>query len=294
MNARRASPLPARSLLERAADIHDFASFTRPATDPRPAGRPISTPSRFASIDLDALRNAGCIIPGEPAGMIAEEFRLVKRHLLQPGGAARDRLILVTSAQPGEGKTFCAVNLALSMASERDIEVLLVDADFTRPGVLARLGVPEGAGLMDAVTDPAVDVERCIVRTDVRGLSVMPAGRVIHDGNEYLASARAASLLAGLVERHPSRVVILDSPAVLAASIAADLARHAGQALLVVRADRTVEADIAEAIGLIGACPHIRLLLNDAAFNARRRRFGPHYGAPQRPPFVPGEHGLVQ
>ena len=282
--------IPSRSLLERAASLQDFTILTRTPGDARPQGMPISTPSRFAAVDIDGLRDAGYIIPGDAVDALTEEFRLVKRRLLRNASQPRDRLILVCSALPGEGKTFCAVNLALSMASERDSEVLLIDADFARPGVLATLGIQDGAGLMDALTDPAVDVERCIVRTDIPGLSVMPAGRAVRDDSEYLASSQAASLFARLLERNPARIVILDSPAALAASTASELAHHVGQALLVVRADRTREADVHEAIGLLRGCPNIQLLLNDASFNAARHRFGPRF---TRALSDPGEYGRV-
>ena len=97
-------------------------------------------------------------------------------------------MILIASPQADEGKTFCAVNLALSMASERDFEVLLVDADVTRPSVLSTLGLEAGKGLIDALADPSVDVEACVIRTDLGSLSVLPAGRAANEATELIAS----------------------------------------------------------------------------------------------------------
>jgi len=229
-------------------------------------------------IDRDALRSGGFIEPDLPGGALAEEFRIVKRQLLRAmaDGGDKARNILVCSAQPDEGKTFCAVNLALSLAAEKDHEVLLIDADFPKPEILAILGLEAGAGLTDALADPGCDPESLIVRTDVRGLSVLPAGRPSADVTELLASERTRELLARLA--HPRRIILFDSPPALMASQASVLATHVGQLLMVVRADRTTEADLREAVGLLSGCDEIRLLLNGTAFEVTGRRFGSYYG----------------
>ncbi len=147
------------------------------------------------------------LVPGGPITALAEEFRLVKRQLLltaravaaKDGARAADRarMILVCSAQPDEGKTFCAINLALSMAAEKDMEILLVDADFAKPDVLGRLGLPEGPGLLDALAGTVANVEDCIVDTDMPQLSVLPAGTRTNNDTELLASDRARAILDG-------------------------------------------------------------------------------------------------
>lgn len=238
-----------------------------------------------AGVDRKSLGERGFIVPDSPAGPLAEEFRIVKRQLLlgmgagSPVSADKRRTILVCSAQPDEGKTFCAVNLALSLAGERDMEVLLVDADFPKPEVLSILGLEaRGAGFVDALADPSLDPERLVIRTDIGGLSVMPAGRYENDVPELLGSDRTALVLARLTEGRPKRIVIFDSPPALMASAAAALAAHVGQLLLVVRADRTNEADLKEAAGLLSGCPQISLLLNGTGFAATGRKFGSYYG----------------
>jgi protein-tyrosine kinase len=284
------------SLLERAAELYGFGSApaiarssqpepAEPAPEPvRRSFLPALTETR-AEVDRDSLRERGFIVPEAPAGPLAEEFRIVKRQLLLGMGAGssvpadKRRTILVCSAQPDEGKTFCAVNLALSLAGERDLEVLLVDADFPKPEVLDILGVEaKGAGFVDALADPSLDPERLVVRTDVGSLSVLPAGRYENDVPELLGSDRTARVLARLTEGRPKRVVIFDSPPALMASAAAALASHVGQLVLVVRADTTTEADLKEAAGLLSGCPQISLLLNGAGFAATGRRFGSYYG----------------
>ncbi len=249
------------------------------------ANLPAVTEAKAACVDRKSLAERGFIVPDSPAGPLAEEFRIVKRQLLLGMGAGssvsadKRRTILVCSAQPDEGKTFCAVNLALSLAGEREMEVLLVDADFPKPEVLSILGLEaQGAGFVDALADPSLDPERLVIRTDIGGLSVLPSGRYENDVPELLGSDRTAKVLARLAEGRSNRIVIFDSPPALMASAAAALAAHVGQLVLVVRADRTTEADLKEAAGLLSGCPQISLLLNGTGFAATGRRFGSYYG----------------
>ncbi|MBB5708852.1 AAA family ATPase [Sphingomonas xinjiangensis] len=241
-----------------------------------------------SAIDRALLREHGMIVPGAAITPLAEEFRMVKRQLLTTARAVaakgtaeagdRARMVLVCSARPNEGKTFCAINLALSMAAEKDMEILLVDADFAKPDVLERLGLASGPGLLDALSGAVADVESCILTTDVPQLSVLPAGALSNNDTELLASDRARAILDGLASANPRRIVIFDSPPALAASPASVLAFHVGQAMLVVRADETTESDLREAVNTLDACEHIQLVLNSVSFQPGGRRFGSYYG----------------
>ncbi|WP_267414569.1 MULTISPECIES: AAA family ATPase [unclassified Sphingomonas] len=239
----------------------------------------------IAHIDRGMLAEAGMIVPGAPVGPLAEEFRLIKRQLLitrervaEGGSPDKARTVLVCSAKPGDGKTFCAVNLALSMAAERDTEVLLVDADFAKPDVLDQLGIAQTPGLLDALSDSHLDVESLVIRTDVGGLSILPAGTKTATDTELLASARTRAVIARLLEANPRRIVIFDSPPALAASPASVLAMLVGQVLLVVRADRTPESELRQAVHQLDGCEHIALVLNAVSFVPGGQRFGTYYG----------------
>jgi protein-tyrosine kinase len=304
------------SLLERAAEIYDFAEVLRgraaPAVEPVAEDESGNLPPQAARqetgdsglrrnddifvrrndedgpvqpVDREALQQAGFVLPDGPVTGISEEFRIIKRQLLlaATGGKHGEKIphgerILICSAHAGEGKTFCAVNLALSLAAEKDVEVLLVDADFAKPSILSTLGLAGGPGLMDALADPEVDVQDCVIRTDIPKLSVLPAGRQTNADTEYLASAHTESVLDALTAAHPTRIVIFDSPPILAASPAAALAGHVGQAVLVVRADETTENALRDAVGLLQGCDNIQLLLNGVKFSPGGRRFGTYYG----------------
>jgi len=155
--------------------------------------------------------------------------------------------------------------------------VLLVEADFLKPDTLGRLGIPGGPGFVDALLDPDVDPESFVIRTDVPGLSVLPAGAKTNNVPELLASDRSREVLAKLVAGNQRRIVIFDSPPVLMASHATVLAGLVGRALVVVRADRTTEADLREAIGHLQGC-EISLMLNGAGLAVTGRKFGSYDG----------------
>jgi Mrp family chromosome partitioning ATPase len=298
-----------QSLLERAAELYDFGAVLRApaaAPEPEPVVEPAAAPvveqvetppvqrvlraleagiahqpvfSEVAAIDRGALAQAGFIVPEGPVTGVAEEFRLIKHQLLADMERSNSRSVLICSAQPRAGKTLCAINLALSLASERDLEVLLVDSDFLKPDALAALGVDgAGPGFVDALAEPDSDPESFVIRTDVAGLSVMPSGRKANNVPELLASDRTREVLAKLDAGDRRRIILFDSPPALMASHATVLAGHVGQALVVVRADHTTEADLRETIGLLSGCGHVGLVLNGAGLAVTGRKFGSYDG----------------
>lgn len=252
------------------------AAAPQPAPAPE-APRAVAFSGPYVSIDRDHLRDGGLIVPEDPVTGLLEEFRIVKRELLadaRAGGGALARRILVCSPHPGEGKTYCATNLAIALAAERGIEVLLVDADVVKPSITDRLGIQAELGLMDALADPDILPESLVMRTDIDGLFVLPAGTATARDAEYLASTRTAAVLDRLTQGARERIVIFDTPPALAASAAAELAKHVGQALLVVRADETSRAALEDAQQLLSACGDIKLLLNATRYSPSGRRFG--------------------
>jgi exopolysaccharide/PEP-CTERM locus tyrosine autokinase len=269
-----------------ALDLGDDFMAPDPTPSPAPAQPRSRGPAggRRGKLDQAALRTAGFILPGGPVTGLAEEFRIIKRQLLRTASgktgldADKRQTIMVCSASPGEGKTFCAINLALSLASEEELEVLLVDGDFNKPEIPSILGLENGPGLIDAISHPQADPNDFVVQTDFGRFSVLPAGRKANNVPELLASERTRQVLASLTEGHRQRIVIFDSPPVLMASPASVLASKVGQAVVVVRADTTTEARLREAVALLSGCDHVSLLLNAAGFAATGRRFGSYYG----------------
>ena len=279
------APQPEPVSIEQPVEEANLPVPAQPAASPpaviEGSAKAIALSGEQVEVDFNRLRERGYIDPHGQASALAEEFRIVKRQILEAarhGGSGYARRVLVTSPHEDEGKTFCAVNLALSLAAERDLEVVLIDADIGNPSVKELFGLPSRAGLMDVLADPDCAVESHVLKTDIDGLWLLPPGRQTSHASEALASRRTAEMFERLTAQAPNRIVLVDSPPALAASPAAEIAKHVGQTILVARADRTGKTALEAAAQLLSACPDIKLVLNDANFSPSGRRFGSYYG----------------
>ncbi|MBU1265918.1 MAG: XrtA-associated tyrosine autokinase [Gammaproteobacteria bacterium] len=224
--------------------------------------------SQVQSINLARLHRMGVVSPDAEKSQIAEEFRIIKRPLIANAfgqGAARVKngnLIMVTSSLPGEGKSFCAINLAISMAMEMDRTVLLIDADVAKPRIPEYLGIHADKGLLDVLQDKDLKLSDVLIRTDIAKLSVLPAGRTYKRATELLASAAMTRLIEDIGNRYPDRIILFDSPPLLATSESSVLATHMGQIVMVVEAERTSQDAVREALSHIQSCEVVGMLLN--------------------------------
>lgn len=267
----------------RAGGSKDLVSRTTGTSTPArliPAAIEPAHPSRRASrIDISRLRASGYLPEAGQERRFADYYREIKRPLIQKALAAEAsadlRVILVTSALPGEGKTFTTLNLALSMAREHDISVLLVDADVPMRQISRALGVPGELGLMDVLHDETKDVESLVLRTDVPGLDLLPAGDLADDATELIASARMARLATQLCVRNPRRLVLLDSPPLLVSSEARALVQVPGQVVMVARSGQTPQQALQDAVALVDKKRLSGVVLNDAPTATGR---GSYYG----------------
>ncbi len=238
---------------------------------------PVLAPSKHTAVDFAALRAAGGIVPEEHDARIRDEFRRIKRPLLShidtppAGDHGPPNLILVVSSMPGEGKTFTALNLAMSIASEPDRSALLIDADFPRPSVTKMFGLQGEPGLVDALLNEALSLTDVIVATDIPGLSILPSGKPVENAAELIASRRMLGFAQQLAAER-SRVVLIDTPPLLARSEAVALVKLAGQTILVVQADVTEQRAVKNSLQLLEGVPNVSLVLNQCA-----RAFGFDY-----------------
>ena len=239
--------------------------------------------SRRVEIDLEALALAGIVSPNAPRSRVADQFRVIKRPLianaLGKGAAvvAKGNLIVVTSALPGEGKTFTAINLAMSIATELDCTVMLVDADVSRPSVMRVLGLPPGPGLLDMVQDESLNMSDFLLRTNIDKLTVLPSGTQHPRATELLASDAMTRLLDDMARRYPERIIVFDSPPLLLATESQVLASHMGQVVVVVQAEKTPQSTVLQALATIESCP-IKLMLLNQAKTAATEGYGYGYG----------------
>lgn len=267
----------------------DTSSVPRPITKQAAAtASPVLVPtgrrqSAQVSIDLALLEAEGYLVPTLARSELAEEFRQIKRPLLHHAQSAdrvtdpRASLIMVTSAIAGEGKTFCALNLAMSIAMEIDTSVLLIDADVIRPSILGRMGLPNTRGLLDVLADPSLDLSEVMLRTNVSKLSVLPAGTANARATELLTSESMDRLLTELATKYADRVVIFDAPPLLLTTEGKVLASRVGQVLMVVAASQTPRAAVLQAFAAVEACPVVVSLLNRCRDPLQMRNFGYYY-----------------
>ncbi len=229
-------------------------------------------------MDYDYMASLGMVTPDSERNQVAEEYRQIKRPLLLNAfgeGALSNtnrNLIMVCSARPNEGKTFTAINLAMSIALERDRTVLLVDADVAKPSLARVLNFPVTAGLVDFLADPHRRLADLILQTNMPKLRILPAGRRHSHSTELLASDGMQILAQELADRYPDRVVIFDSPPLLATSEAAVLGGLMGQVVMVVEAEKTKREELKEALGLLKQDQYVGLVINKS-----NRPFGADY-----------------
>jgi len=230
---------------------------------------PPSTPR--AEVNLARLASAGYLQPDDSESEVANEFRKIKRPLIKAcqGKSAvpieNANRIMVTSSVPGEGKSFVALNLALSIAMERDSTVLLIDADTTRPRLSQLAGIDSKYGLLDLLGGGKVDVSNALFRTNIERLTLLSAGVPRRQATELLASTAMENLLEHLASRYSDRILIFDAPPLLGAPEPAVLASHMGQIIVVVEADKTTHKTLTKALTTIQSCPVVTTVLNKAS-----------------------------
>lgn len=242
---------------------------------------PEPRPAEVRTLDLGRLQASGFITPALQHSKLLHEFRVIKRPLIQHAlgrsatQAPNRNLIMVTSALPDEGKTFVAVNLAMSLAMEVDCRVLLVDADVLAPSIPEVLGIEPAKGLMDVLTGAGAPLQDSLLGTNVERLRLLLAGTPHTNASEFLASEAMGGLLSELSGRYPDRIVVFDSPPLLATTESRVMATHMGQVILTVEAQRTSQTALESALSTVESCPVVYTLLNKTSHH----QVGSNYGA---------------
>jgi exopolysaccharide/PEP-CTERM locus tyrosine autokinase len=242
-------------------------------------------PGQLVSFNQDALRAAGMLPPVHQEHEIAQQYRRVKRPLINNAlgrGVAQlagGNIIMITSAVPGEGKTFMSLNLALSMRLEEDVTVLLVDGDVVNPRLTQIFGLESRPGLLDLVKDPALSAEQAILPTDLPGLSFLPAGRQEANATELVASARMHQVMSRLGSENPARLVLFDSAPLLVTTESQALAHFAGQVVLVVQAEQTPQHIVFDALETLAEDKAVFLVLNQTTHHSHSGYYYYEYGS---------------
>ncbi len=263
--------------------IHDAASMPLSAVQPAALaeahhGAAAAAPARLlaprstVALDLASLKDAGYIVPDAPRSRLLDEVRGIKRPLLKNAVGHKDgepvdrgNLIMITSSLPGEGKTFTAINLAMSMAMELNHSVLLVDADSARMSAAERIGVRgPRRGLIDLLIDPTLDLADVELATNVDKLSFLPAGTANERATEIFSSHAMTEFLNLLAVHRDERIVVFDSPPLLPSAEARVIAPQMGQVVLVVHAGKTHQGSVQQSLALLEDNPVAMTLLNQS------------------------------
>ena len=269
-------------------ELPDLGQAPPPRTTATPLPETIARrakPAHGGNVVLDfvQLRQDGRLPPEALTHQTEEEFRRIKWPLLnaiahrEGARPAANNLVLVTSAIPGEGKTFNALNLALSIARDRDLDVLLVDGDVAQPSLTASLGLTGRPGVTNLLRDTTMVLADIVYSTNIPQLEVVPAGVRQDNAAELLAGARMQAVVDQLCARVSSGVVIVDSPPVLATNEAQVMTRYAGQVLMVVRADSTEQRVLTEALSLIDKSRPVSAVLNRVEPSMVSRYYSHYY-----------------
>ena len=231
-------------------------------------------------VDMDRLMQAGILPHPDCEHLINRQFRDIKRPLIAHAFGKRATkvidgpLIMITSALSGEGKSFTSINLALSMAQEKDHTVLLIDADVANPQISRIFGVADRSGLLDVLERQDMSLDAAIIPTSIDGLSVMPAGTPRAHATELLASGRMEQVAANLGTIRRNQIIIMDSPPLLQTSESKVLASFVGQIVMIVCADRTPQDAVLAAVALVDEGKPLNLVLNRASGNEMKVRYG--------------------
>lgn len=236
----------------------------------KPAIEKSATDPQFIHIDLDKLEAKGFVSNRSNRQLINEEYRAIKRKVLDNAFGALSKsltnsnIVMVTSSRPGEGKTFTAINLALSIALEKDKTVLLVDADVLRPNVMRTLELKNHQGLMEYLLGEKSDISEIMCSTNIPNLRIIPAGKSHHLSTELLASEKMYAAVEEFASRYPDRVVIVDTPPLLGINETAILANLAGQAIVVTEEYKSKLTDVQKAVGQLNPEMAIGFVVNKA------------------------------
>jgi exopolysaccharide/PEP-CTERM locus tyrosine autokinase len=277
LRAQSRAELAERGLAEAAADGDSRLAAVPRTRDFVPGGRRLE-------VDFKALRQQGYLVGYADQRRLDEEYRVIKRPLLKNASTSaprmeRGNLVLLTSAVPGEGKTFTCINLCMSIARNKDWSVLLVDGDCKRPRLSKVFGAERERGLMDLLKDPDLSLSQVVMPTSVERIQFLPAGQWREDVSELLASSRMDSLCTQLAAGDPMRIVLFDSSPLLATTDALFLAAHVGQIAVVVRADHTPQQAVLASVAMLDQSKAIGLILNQVSKQLQTIGYDDYYGS---------------
>ncbi len=246
------------------------AKAATPTSEPPPHSpnwRPATAP--IVSIDPERLRELGLYPSPSFLRRQQEDYRGIRREVIsathqrpQTEGAEIGPIVVVTSALPGEGKSYTALNLAISIASEGTYDVLLIDGDTVRSSLSQALDVRDSPGLIELLSNPATNFMDHVRHTSIERLYLLPAGRPFEGASDLFSAGRVGPLFAAIGAALAGHIVIVDTPPILLSSDTPVITDAAGQVLLVVRAGQTLQDAVRDAASRIRETIPVGAVLN--------------------------------
>ena len=259
---------PAPAVVDAGGPAPILTDVQQEVAPPQPADLPQGPPpSERAIIGHDRLQAAGLVMARGSRSRISEEYRIVLGRVLRalrddPDGRGAANLLLVTSAKPGEGKSFTALNLAGSIAQHTTEKVLLIDLDAKVRPLTALMGAADEPGFYELAANPRLDPESVALQTAVANLAFMPVGHRVGEADGQANAGTVTEAITRIARHFGGHVVVLDAPPCLSTSDPSTVAPIVGQIVMVIEAERTQRSEVEAALDLVRVCPNITMLLN--------------------------------
>jgi protein-tyrosine kinase len=211
-------------------------------------------------LDPDQLARNRCVSL-IPDAKESEYYKVLRTNILQRTKANHWNTIMITSAQPGEGKTLTAINLAAAFAKEFNQTVLLVDCDLRRQKIQEYLNFTNENGIADCLANNC-QLKDLIVWPNIEKLTVISGGKTITDSTELLGSPKMKALVDEIKNRYDDRYVIFDVPPILSGADAIAFAPLVDCIVMVVEEGRTSIKDVKKALEMIPSEKFMGYVLN--------------------------------
>jgi len=219
----------------------------------------------------------------EPQSFEAEQFKHLRTNILFPVSGKPPRSIMVTSAVPGEGKSFVASNLAVSIAQNIDQHVLLMDCDMRCPSIHKNFGFNIVPGLSEYLSK-GTPLSSMLLKTKINKLSVLPGGKPPQNPAELMSSNQMSKLLKEVPSRYSDRYIIIDSPPPHLTSETSVIARQVDGIILVVKSGSTHRKMVEDLLEMMGKEKVIGVVVNWFDMSSmkysgygKHSKYGKHY-----------------
>jgi exopolysaccharide/PEP-CTERM locus tyrosine autokinase len=233
----------------------------------RPVQKPDSRPitgkiqTKIISYSEDAAKKHKLITPYLEDPDLAERLKLLRTKVLSETQANDDRTILITSSLDKEGKTFIAVNLAITFAREVDQTVLLVDVNLKNPSVLNVFGIQAEEGLTDYLLHDK-SLSDLLIRPGIEKLVILPSGKPVENSAELLRSLKMQDLVKEMKNRYGDRYIFFDAPSILTSVDTVVMSKYIDRTLFVIESGRVQPEKVLEALKLLEEDKILGTILN--------------------------------